>query len=71
MGSNKAPLFNKDQREGFAKFLDGIAQAYVIGVTIGSVGIVEHKISPWVAVMLFALAILLVYTSFKIRSSPE
>lgn len=63
--------YNKDQKEGIAKILDGIAQAFIIGTTIGSVGFTEHKINAIAAGFILLMSLALIYVAFLIRGSKE
>lgn len=45
-------IFNKDQREGFAKFTDNLASASMIAAIVG--GLVDGKIG-WITVMLLCI----------------
>lgn len=67
----KGRIHTKEQKEGIAKILDGIAQAFIIGATIGSVGFTENKIDALTAGFVLFLALGLILFAFFIRGSKE
>ncbi len=69
--AKKSRRFTKDQQEGIARILDGIAQAFIIGATIGSVGFTENKIDAFTAAFILLLAFGQILIAFLIRGSKE
>jgi hypothetical protein len=67
----KGRTYNREQKEGIAKILDGIAQAFIIGTTVGSIGFTEHKISAITAGFILLMSLALIYVACLIRGSKE
>jgi hypothetical protein len=63
--------FNKSQKEGVAKVLDGITQAFIIGLSVGSTGIFGGGMSAVTAAFICLIAMATGLISFKIRGSKE
>jgi len=59
--------FNKEQKEGLAKFLDSLSAASVIGGVIGSTG--HNTISIAETTMLFLVAIIMLLLSLYLRAN--
>lgn len=62
---------NKAQKEGVAKVLDGITQAFIIALSVGSAGIFGNGMDATTATFICATAIATGYISFTIRGSKE
>lgn len=61
--------FNKEQKEGLAKFLDSLSAAAVIGGIIGSTG--HNTISTAETLMLFLVAAVMLCLSLYLRKSID
>ena len=68
---NKVSLlrFNKEQKEGFARFIDTTAAAAFIGAVVGMTG--HSSISKNEIGLLVASTIILLSTSLKLRRSEK
>lgn len=59
--------FNKEQKEGVARFIDTLAASAVIGAVVGITG--HSQINPWEIGALFTACSILLSFSYFLRSN--
>jgi hypothetical protein len=62
-------LFNKDQREGFAKIADNLATAMIVATVVG--GFIDNKIDMSKGFVLLGIAILFLGISYNFRKGED
>jgi undecaprenyl pyrophosphate phosphatase UppP len=62
-------LFNKEQREGFAKIADNLVTASIVATILG--GFVDKKIGAFEVTVLISIAVTFLVMSYVFRRSED